>query len=258
VFRLASHGGFVPPSTSDFIFPPIFGHSQWTTKPIVLAFFSVLVVSLFFIASSRKASVVPSRLQFAGEMIYGFVRNDIGKDVIGEDFQKFVPFLFALFTFVLTNNFFGIIPLIQFPTMSHIGFPVALTIFVYLTFHAVAIKKHGLFKYLKDMMFMPGIPKVMYIILAPLEFFTYFAIRPLTLAMRLFGNMFAGHLLLILFTMGGDYMLHDKLMMKFMSVFSFGFSIVFTFFELFVEVLQAYIFTLLSALYIAGALAEEH
>jgi F-type H+-transporting ATPase subunit a len=186
------------------------------------------------------------------------VRNDIGKDVIGHDFQKFVPFLFAIFTFVLTNNLFGIIPLIQFPTMSHIGFPVALTIFVYIVFHSVAIKKHGLFKYLKDMMFMPGIPKIMYVILAPLEFATYFLIRPLTLAMRLFGNMFAGHLLLILFTLGGEYMLHDKLVMKFMSIFSFGFSIGFTFFEFFVQCLQAYIFTLLSALYIAGALADEH
>lgn len=202
--------------------------------------------------------MVPSRFQFVGELIYGFIRNDIGKDVIGPEFQRFVPFLFAIFTFVLTNNLFGIIPLIQFPTMSHIGFPVALTLFVYFTFHGVAIRKHGLFHYLKNMMFMPGIPKVMYIILAPLEFATYFFIRPLTLAMRLFGNMFAGHLLLILFTLGGEYMLHDQIFMKFMSVFSFGFSIGFTFFEFFVQCLQAYIFTLLSALYIGEALSEGH
>ena len=145
------------------MFQPIFGSSILATKPVVLVGFSLIVIVAFFIAASRKAAIVPSKLQFAGESIYSFVRNDIGKDVIGHDFQKFVPFLFTIFVFVLTNNLFGIIPLIQFPTMSHIGFPVALTIFVYFVFHAVAIKKHGLFKYLKDMMFMPGIPKVMYI-----------------------------------------------------------------------------------------------
>ena len=250
--------GFRSPDAGDFVFPSIFGDSILTTKPVLLVFFSVLIISTLFVASSRRAQIIPSKLQFAGEVIYGFVRNDISKDVIGSEFARFVPFLFTIFTFVLTNNLFGIIPLIQFPTMSRIGFPVAITLFVYLTYHYVAIRKHGLLKYLKDMCFMPGIPKAMYIILAPLEFATYFLIRPLTLAMRLFGNMFAGHLLLILFTLGGEYMLHDQLFMKFFSLFSFGFSIVFTFFEFFVQCLQAYIFTLLSALYIAGALADEH
>lgn len=257
--KVAADEGFNPPDAGDFNLPPIFGNSILTTKPVVLAFFSVILISSLFIASSRKASVVPSKLQFAGEMVYGFVRNEIGKDVIGSEFRRFVPFLFTVFTFVLTNNLFGIIPLIQFPTMSRIGFPVSITLFVYFTYHYVAIRKHGLPKYLKDMCFMPGIPKFMYIILAPLEFATFFLIRPLTLAMRLFGNMFAGHLLLILFTLGGEYMLHNEnFLLKFLSVFSFAFSIGFTFFELFVQCLQAYIFTLLSALYIAGALADEH
>ena len=253
-----SRPGFVSPGATDFVYKPIINGVELTTKPILLIFFSVFLISIFFIFSSRRSLVVPTKLQFAGETVYNFVRNDIGKDVIGHDFQKFVPFLFTIFTFILTNNLFGIIPIIQFPTMSHIGFPVAITLFVYFVFHSVAIKKHGFFKYLKDMMFMPGIPKVMYVILAPLEFATYFFIRPLTLAMRLFGNMFAGHLLLILFTLGGEYMLHGNFLMKFMSIFSFGFSIGFTFFEFFVQCLQAYIFTLLSALYIAGALADEH
>ncbi|MFM8824800.1 MAG: F0F1 ATP synthase subunit A [Candidatus Nanopelagicus sp.] len=257
--NLAKGEGFNPPDAGDFVLPPIFGDSILTTKPVILVFFSVFLVASLFIASSRKAAIVPSRLQFAGEMVYGFVRNEIGQDVIGSEFRRFVPFLFTIFTFVLTNNLFGIIPLIQFPTMSRIGFPVSITLFVYGTYHFVAIRKHGILKYLKDMCFMPGIPKLMYIILAPLEFATYFLIRPLTLAMRLFGNMFAGHLLLILFTLGGEYMLNnDALILKFFSVFSFGFSILFTFFELFVQCLQAYIFTLLTALYIAGALADEH
>lgn len=259
IVRSGAEGdGFVPPSAKDFDFPPLIQSIPWFTKPVLLVALSVILISVFFILSSRKALVVPNRLQFAGEMIYGFVRNDIGKDVIGSEFQRFVPFLFAIFTFVLTNNLFGIIPLLQFPTMSHIGFPVALTLLVYLTFHFTAIRKQGLFPYLKNMMFMPGIPKAMYIILAPLELATYFLIRPLTLAMRLFGNMFAGHLLLVLFTLGGEYMLQNNLFMKGLSIFSFGFSIGFTFFEFFVQCLQAYIFTLLSALYISEALSDGH
>ena len=250
--------GFVPPSSADFFFNPAVGSSILATKPVMLLLFSVILISAFFIVSARKAAVVPSRLQFAGEMVYGFVRDGISRDVIGEEFQRFVPLLFAIFTFILTNNLFGVIPLMQFPTMSHIGFPVSVTIFVYVVYHFVAIKKKGLGRYLKEMCFMPGVPKPVYVILAPVEFLTYVAVRPLTLAMRLFGNMFAGHLLLLLFTLGGQYMLKSALFVKFFSILSFGLAIGLSFFEMGIQCLQAYIFTLLAALYIAGALADEH
>ena len=249
---------FVPPSSADFFFNPAFGNSILATKPVMLLLFSVILISGFFIVSARKASVLPSRLQFSGELVYGFVRDGIGRDVIGEEFQRFVPFLFAIFVFVLTNNLFGVVPFMQFPTMSHIGFPVSITIFVYVVYHYVAIKKKGLGRYLKEMCFMPGVPKAVYVILAPVEFLTYFAVRPLTLAMRLFGNMFAGHLLLLLFTLGGEYMLKSALFVKFFAILSFGLAIGLSFFEMGIQALQAYIFTLLAALYIAGALAEEH
>ena len=95
----AKGGGFVPPSTADFNLPPVFGNNEYTTKPILLVFLSVIVVSIFFILSSRKAAVVPSKFQFAGESIYGFVRNDLARDVIGHEFMRFVPYLFTLFTF---------------------------------------------------------------------------------------------------------------------------------------------------------------
>ena len=119
-------GGFVPPSTADFNLPPVFGNNEFTTKPILLVFLSVILISAFFIISSRKASVVPSKLQFAGESVYGFVRDGLAKEIIGPEFMKFVPLLFSLFTFILTNNIFGIVPLLQFPTMSHVAFPYVL------------------------------------------------------------------------------------------------------------------------------------
>jgi F-type H+-transporting ATPase subunit a len=257
--HLASGPGFVPPSTTDFKLPSIFGHSDYATKPVVLVFFSVIVISLFFILASRKAAVVPSKLQFAGESIYSFVRKDLGQEIIGAGFLDYVPFLFTLFVFVLVNNLFGIIPLIQFPTMSHVSFPYVLAIFTFVIFHAVGIKRQGVVKYLKGIAFLPGVPKFAYILLTPIEIATYFLIRPVTLSLRLFANMFAGHLLLLVFIGGGNYMLHDThLFMKILSPFSFGFGIVMTFFEFMVQCLQAYIITLLSALFIAGALVEEH
>lgn len=253
-----SGSGFVAPSSEDFIFRPIFGDSILFTKPVLLVFLSVIVAGTFFILSARKAAVVPSKLQFAGESIYTFVRNGLGKDVIGPEFMRFVPFLFTLFVFILTNNVFGVVPLLQFPSMSHIGFPVGITIFSYVVYHYVAIKKHGFKKYLTDICFMPGIPKPVYLILTPVELLTYLVTRPLTLAMRLFANMFAGHLLLLVFTLGGEYLLTSGLIMKVLSLFSFSFAVGLSFFELGIQCLQAYIFTLLTALYIAGALADEH
>ncbi len=255
----AAGEGFVPPSTNDFNLPPIIDSITWLTKPVLLVFLSVVLISVFFILSSRKAAVVPSKLQFAGESIYAFVRNDLARDVIGHEFMRFVPYLFTLFTFVLTNNLFGIVPFLQFPAMSHVAFPYVLAIFSFGVFHYVGIQKHGAIKYLKEIAFMPGVPKPVYILLTPIEIATFFLVRPLTLSLRLFANMFAGHLLLLVFIMGGDYMMHDShLIMKLFSPFSFAFGIALTFFEFMVQCLQAYIFTLLTALYIAGALADEH
>jgi F-type H+-transporting ATPase subunit a len=254
----AEGGGFVPPSSNDFVFPSFFHNNQYFTKPILLVFLSVLLISVFFIMASRKAAIVPSKLQFAGESIYGFVRNDLARDIIGHEFMRFVPYLFTLFVFVLTNNIFGIVPLLQFPTMSRISFPFVLAAISFGVFHYIGIRKQGIRKYLKDIMFMPGVPKAAYILLTPIEIATYFITRPLTLALRLFANMFAGHLLLLVFILGGDHLLKGVIGLKLISPFAFTIGIGMTFFELLVQCLQAYIFTLLTALYIAGALADEH
>jgi len=119
---LAEDGGFKPPSTADFELPPVFGDNPYTTKPIFLVFLSVILISIFFIAASRKAAVVPSKLQFAGESIYSFVRNDLARDVIGHEFMRFVPYLFTLFTFILTNNLFGIVRVCNFQRCLELAF----------------------------------------------------------------------------------------------------------------------------------------
>ncbi len=256
VLTAAEGGEFVPPSSRDFELPAIVAGA---TKPMVLVVLAAVMVAVFFFISARRAQVVPGKLQFAGEGVYGFVRNGVARDVIGDkEFLKYVPYLVTLFSFILVNNVFGIIPLIQFPTMSRIAFPAVLAIITWLLFNYIGIKRHGVFSYFNNMMFPPGVPKPVYLLLAPIEFISTVLVRPLTLALRLFANMFAGHLLLLVFILGGEHLLASGGALAIVSLPAFLLGIVLTFFEFLVQVLQAYIFTLLTALYIAGSLADEH
>jgi F-type H+-transporting ATPase subunit a len=256
--KLSGEEGFTPPGVKDFNLPPIFENIEWLTKPVLLAGLSVILISVYFIAASRKAKVVPGKLQFSGELVYDFVRNGLARDILGPEFMRFVPYLFTLFTFVLVNNVFAIVPMLQFSAMMHVGFPYALAITAYLVYHFVGMKKQGILHYLKGIAFMPGVPKAIYVLLTPIELATFFIVRPFTLGLRLFANMFAGHLLLLVFILGGEHLLQGVIGLKLVSPFAFTMGIALTFFEFMVQCLQAYIFTLLTALYIAGSLADEH
>jgi F-type H+-transporting ATPase subunit a len=255
--------GFESPGPNDFDLPAFFHSLPWFTKPVLIVMLATLVVALFYWASARKASVVPGRLQFAGESLYGFIRNDVALDAIGHEGLRFAPYLATLFSFIAVNNIAGIIPILQFPATSHIAFPLVLAVCSWAVFLYLGIKRAGFVKYFKDMMFPPGIPLPVYFLLAPIEFFSTVIVRPVTLMLRLTFNMFAGHLVLLLFVVGGEYLLKDfqgggnVIGIAAGSVSILG-SIVLTFFEGFVQLLQAYVFTLLTALYIGGALADEH
>ena len=194
----------------------------------------------------------------ATEALYGLVRNGIAKDLIGsKEFLRFVPLLFSLFMIILVNNFFGVIPPFSYPTFSRIGFPIALSLIVWVVFHAVGMKKHGFFGYWKSLV-PSGLPKGMILPIFFLELITDLFTRPVTLALRLFGNMFAGHILIVLFITGGWYMLTSGGILVIAGGVTWVFALVMTLFEILVEFLQAYVFTLLSALYIGGALADDH
>lgn len=205
-------------------------------------------------------TVVPSRGQFVAESIYGLSRT-IARDQIGSaEFRPYVPLIFALFSFVLINNLFGIIPLIQFPALSHIGFPLALAVLVvFPVYHFVGIRKHGLRRYLKIQLFPPGAPWPVYILLAPTEFVNKFFAYPLLLAVRVFAAMLAGHLLLLVFTLGGEYLLFEASgPLKPVSLLSWAFAILLTLLEALIMVIQAYVFAVLSASYIGAALSDGH
>ncbi len=258
---IAAEGeGFVSPGPSTFVYPPLFGEGTFFTKPMLITVLGSAVVAVFFLLASRRAAVVPGKLQYAGESAYGFVRNSIALDAIGKEGMKYVPYLATVFFFLATLNISGIIPVLQFPATSRIALPAFLAIITCIIFNAIGIKRRGLVGYFKELMFPPGIPWPVYILLAPIEFVSTIIIRPLTLTLRLTFNMFAGHLVLVLFILGGEFLVFDKgglVGIASGTVALLG-SIVLTFFEGFVQLLQAYVFTLLSALYIGGALSEEH
>lgn len=230
-------------------------------KPMVLLVAAALIVITYFLLATRKMSVVPGKGQFVAESIYDLCRNKIAREQIGsDDFRPFVPLILGLFSFILVNNLFGIIPVIYFPSLTHIGFPLAMSLLVvYPVYHFVGIRKFGLPRYLKNQLMPPGAPWPVYILLSPIEFFTKFIFNPITLALRVFAAMLAGHLLLLVFILGGEFLVVEAGGWNIVpGVFSWIFAIVITFLEALVMVIQAYVFATLSSAYIGAALAEEH
>jgi ATP synthase subunit 6 len=260
---VAAEGGvFTPPGPNNFAYPELFSvGSVDVTKPMLQLLLAALLVFGFFWLATRRASMVPGKMQFAGEGAYNFVRNSVGRDIIGsQDFMRYVPYLFALFFFVLVNNIFASIPFIQFPTFSRASMAYALAGLSWLIYNGAGMVKHGPLGYLKLQSVPHGVPKVMYPLLVPLEFFSNILVRPVTLALRLFANMFAGHLLLILFATGGLYLAteYGGAIGVVSGVLAWVMAILVSFLEMLVQFLQAYVFVLLNAMYIQGALADEH
>lgn len=251
---------FHPPGPGIFELPPVFSiGSVDVTKPMLQLVLAAVLVVVFFYAALRHRAMVPGRLQFAGEWAYGGIRNSVARDVIGShDFTRFLPFLVTLFFFILVNNYFGIIPLINFPTFSRAGMAYALAGLAWLVYNGVGIKKHGFWGYLKVQTVPQGVPMAILPLLIVLEFASNIIVRPVTLALRLFCNMFAGHILLVLFATGGLYLVEQASMNSVAGVLAWCLGIAVSFLELLVLFLQAYVFTLLTAMYISSAIADEH
>ena len=256
-----AEGGFVPPGPGSFDLPPVFSvGSVGVTKPMLLLVLGAVLTFAFFFAAARQRQMVPGRLQFVGESMYGAVRNGLGRDIIGSrDFMPFVPYLVTLFFFILLNNWFGSIPFIQFPSFSRASMAYALAGLSWVIYNSVGVRRHGLLGYLKLQCVPGGVTGPILILIVPLEFFSNLIVRPITLALRLFANMFAGHILALLFATGGEYLLvHAATIIKPVGLLAWVLAIAIAFLELLVQFLQAYVFTLLNAMYISGALADEH
>ena len=226
---------------------------------ILVRLLAVVALVLVFWLGTRKMRMVPGRFQGTIEMALNLVRVNIAEDLLGEkDGKRFLPLLTTIFFLVWFMNVTGIIPGLNIAGTSVIGMPLVLAISAYLAFVYAGLRKHpGAF--LKNALLPPGVPWPLYIIVTPIEFVSTFILRPVTLTLRLLMNMVVGHFLLVLFFSSTHFfILYSDSWMAFFGIGTIAFSIAFTFFELLVATLQAYVFTLLTAVYLQLALAEEH
>ncbi len=233
-----------------------FGVHFCVDRGVIYMFLAAAVVIVLFVLAARGGGLVPRGVRNLVESVVGFIREEIAIQVIGPDGRRWVPFLTSMFTFILVGNIFGIIPGIQFPVNGRIAIPAFMALLVWVLFNVAGIRAQGL-AYFKSALFPPGVPKAMYLLLTPIEFVSTFLLRPFTLAVRLLANMMAGHLILSIFFLGTAYLLAKPSTIPF-AVPAFALSVALTGFEILVAVLQAYIFTILTAVYVAGAVHPEH
>ncbi len=218
---------------------------------------AVLVTGLFFFLASRKMSLVPKGLGNIGEWGVEFVRNNIVLDVIGSQGLQYLPFIVTVFFAVLFNNFLGLIPGLK-PGTGTLGTTFAWGIMVFVVYNWIGFRKNGFVGYLKS--FLPtGTPWWLVPLIYPLEVISHF-LRPFTLGVRLYANMYAGHIVLGIF---GIFVVVAFEALSPTSVVVAGLSlamqIIMYAFEVFVAFIQAYVFSILTAVYISGALhAKEH
>jgi F-type H+-transporting ATPase subunit a len=254
--------GFHAPTVEEFFPPALFGEGTiFEFNRIMLArVIAAAVLILIFWLVARRLSVVPTRGQSAAEMMLDFVRTQIVEQVMdSQTAKRFLPFLTTLFLAILAFNLTGVIPFINIAGTALIGLPIVMAVWVYVLYLAVGIKQHGLGGYLRLSLLPPGVPKGIYLLLTPIEFLQVFILRPATLAIRLAANMMAGHLLLVLCFAATQFFFFEAAgAMKAMGTVTFVAGFAFTLFEIFVAALQAYVFVMLSAVYINMAIEEEH
>lgn len=252
-------------------FPPIGELVEWkgilfkgtvfeVNKVVLLMWLAVAIIVLMFLMAGRRAAsgqLVPVGVQSVIESGIEFVRNDIILQTIGPEGLSWTPFLVTMFFFVFITNVFEVIPFIQFPVNARMALPAFMAIMVWVIYNFVGMKAQGVGGYFKSVLIPPGVPKALLILVTPIEFISTILVRPFTLAVRLFANMLAGHLLLVTFAVLSAA-LFTKSIMAVILPLPFVMLVLFTAFEILVAVLQAFIFTILTAVYIGGAMHPEH
>ena len=248
-------------------FPPISHLFQWPdilfdgtlyalNKTSLIYLTAVVITSAIFLSAGRKkTSLVPVGVQHVAEAGVNFIEESVVMETIGPEGKKYMPFLTTMFFFILFSNIFEVIPGIQFPANSRMAVPITLALVVWLIYNFVGIRSQGLFGYFKNSLFPPGVPKALYLIVTPIELVSTFVVRPFSLAIRLWANMVAGHLLLVTFAIL-TAALWDATYVG--AVAPFAMLVLMTGFEILVSVLQAFIFTILTAVYIGGSLHPAH
>ena len=250
--------GFEPPTLADF-FPEAFllvGTPFEINRIMMVRLIMTAALVLFFGIGAARAKVVPGRFQNVCEMLIDFARVNIAEEIIGKRrAQPYVPIITTIFLGVLFLNISGVIPGLNIAATSVIGMPIVFAVVAYIAFAYAGIKNHGMFGYLRSQVLPGGVPKALWILIIPIEFFSNLVMRPVTLTIRLLANMVSGHFLLALcYAATNALFIHATGALKGLGALTFGASLAFVFFELFVAALQAYIFALLTAVYIDSSI----
>jgi len=251
-----------------FEFPPINSLLRWQdffpsfNKVAAIAVAAMLIGTIVYLLAGRKDPMVaPTGVRNLAETSVEFVENGIVMETMGKDGLGWTPFLLSIFVFVYLCNVTGIIPIIYMPATARIAIPMFLSLLVWVIFIGVGFKHQGFFGYWKNTLFPPGVPKALYILVTPIEFISTIIVRPFSLTVRLFANMLAGHILLVTFALLSEALFQAETHQPFlniMGILPFGMLLFLTAFEVLVAFLQAYIFTILTAVYIGGAAHPEH
>ena len=218
-----------------------------------------VIVVIFLLAARKDHSTAPKGVRNFAEVIVEFIENGVVMQTMGKDGLAWTPFLLTMFLFIYLCNVPGIIPFLQMPATARMAVPMFLALMVWVIYNGVGIKHQGLGGYLKSTLFPPGVPKALYILVTPIEFISAIIVRPFSLAVRLFANMMAGHILLVTFALLSEalFQAKDKVLIP-VGILPFIMLIFLTSFEVLVAFLQAYIFAMLTAVYIGGAAHPEH
>jgi F-type H+-transporting ATPase subunit a len=230
------------------------------TRTVFLIFLAMFIVLGLLYFGLRKGEKVPSKFSAAIESLVTFVKEDIAIGIIGPEGVKYAPYLLAVFMFVIVGNLFEVTPLINFPITSRMAIPLFISLVTWVIFVFVGFKKNGM-SYLTGLIWPKSVPVALRWLVGIIEFVSTFLLRPVTLAVRLFANLVAGHLMLTLLLASGWIFISNVGDIGARSLiglpwFVFGLGIYL--FEIVVAVLQAYIITLLSAVYVQTSVHPEH
>ncbi|MEX1249279.1 MAG: F0F1 ATP synthase subunit A [Acidimicrobiia bacterium] len=240
-----------------FVLPNIFGQ---VNRTIILMFLAAIIVVALLYFALRKPRLTPTKFQLAVESIVGYVKDEVAIGIIGPEGVKYLPYLLSIFMFILVGNLFEVTPLINFPITSRMAIPAFLAIVTWFIFVIVGFAKNGI-GYFADIVWPKTVPIAMRWLVGVIEFFSIFFIRPFSLAVRLFANMVAGHVMLSLLLVTGYVFVINigEIGVKGATgILWFALGLGIFVFEIMVAVLQAYIFTLLSAVYIQTSVHPEH
>ena len=243
-----------PPIENLVEWPNLFGPAEsWYgfNKIALINLVALVATSLLFLVAGRSKGLVPKGTRNLVESGVAFIRDGIIMETVGPEGIRYLPYLVSLFFFILITNIFEVIPFFHMPGNARMAGPAVLALLTWVYFIAVGLK------YFWNSVAPPGVPKALLPLVIPIELLSTFIVRPFSLAVRLFANMLAGHILLVTFTVL-CITLFSATLLALVLPFSFAMLVGLTGFEIMVAFLQAYIFTILAAVYIGSSMHAEH